>query len=66
MKKKKNSLGSALIIILASSLLCFVLAIASAIVTGEWLYALAGTLFLFSGGAGVWVVRTLQKKIDGK
>ncbi|MCX6139379.1 MAG: hypothetical protein NTX15_00845 [Candidatus Kapabacteria bacterium] len=66
MKKKKNSLGSALIIILASSLLCFVLAIASAIVTGEWLYALAGSLFLFSGGAGVWVVRTLQKKIDGK
>ncbi len=66
MKKKSNSLGSSLVIILASSFLCFVLAIASAIVTGEWLYALAGGLFLVSGGAGVWVVMTLQKKISGK
>lgn len=65
MKKKRTSLGSALIMILGSSITCFILTVAATIATGEWLYLVAGALFVISGGAGIWVVRTLQKKIDG-
>ncbi|HLP28147.1 MAG TPA: hypothetical protein VK147_05855 [Candidatus Didemnitutus sp.] len=64
--KKKQSLGSALAIILVSSFICFALMMAAAIVTGEWLYAVAGVLFVVSGGAGVWVVGNLKKKISGQ
>jgi len=60
---QKKSLGSALVTILASSFLCFALTVAAAIATGEWLYLVAGVLFVISGLAGIWVVRSLQKKI---
>ncbi|MBK7412618.1 MAG: hypothetical protein IPI29_08705 [Ignavibacteria bacterium] len=64
--KKKQSLGSALAIILISSFICFALTMTAAVVTGEWLYAVAGVLFVASGGAGVWVVGNLKKKISGQ
>lgn len=66
MTKKKKSLGSALVIILGSSFICFALTIAAVIVTGEWLYGVAGVLFLVSGASGVWVLNNLQKKIEGR
>lgn len=66
MKKKSNSLGSALVIILISSGISFALTLFAAIITREWLYAVAALLFLVSGVAGVWVVNNLRKKIGGQ
>ncbi len=65
-KKGKQNLGSALVIILISSAICFALTVAAAIFTGEYLFLIAGALFVVSGGAGVWVVQNLKKKIDGR
>ncbi|MBU3699197.1 MAG: hypothetical protein FGM33_04195 [Candidatus Kapabacteria bacterium] len=63
--KSKASLSSALVIILLSSCVCLVLTILAAYITGELLFLLAGALFAISGGAGVWVVRRLQRTIGG-
>lgn len=62
---KKKSLGSALVVILISSVLCVLLTVAAAIVTGEMLYLVAAVLFLISGVSGIWVVRNLDRKING-
>ena len=66
MAKNKNSLGSALVIILVSALICVALTVVAAIVTGEMLYLAASALFAISGGAGVFVVRNLSQKLSGK
>lgn len=63
--KRKNSLASALTIILICTTICVVLTVAAAFVTGEMLFLLAAVLFTISGGAGVWVVRRLQRTIGG-
>ena len=65
MSKTKNSLGSALVIILLSSLVCVALTVVAAVVTGEMLYLIASGLFAVSGIAGVLVVRNLSKKMGG-
>ncbi|MFM8770748.1 MAG: hypothetical protein ACKOE4_01795 [Candidatus Kapaibacterium sp.] len=65
MKKKSASLSSALTMILLCSIVCVVLTVAAAVVTGELLFLLASALFAISGGAGVWVVRRLQRTIGG-
>jgi len=62
---KKKSLGSALVVILISSVLCVLLTVAAAIITGEMLYLVAAVLFLISGVSGIWVVRNLDRKING-
>lgn len=62
---KKKSLGSALVVILISSVLCVLLTVAAAIITGETLYLVAALLFLISGVSGIWVVRNLDRKING-
>jgi len=62
---KKQSLGSALVIILASALVCTALTVIAAVVTGEMLYLVAAGLFLISGVAGVYVVRSLSRKMGG-
>lgn len=64
MAKKKQSLGSALVIILVSALICVVLTVAAAVVTGEPLYYVAAALFGISGIAGVYVVRNLTQKME--
>ena len=66
MAKKKNSLGSALVTILVSALICVVLTITAAVVTGEPLYYVAAALFGISGLAGVYVIRNLTRKMNKK
>ncbi|MEN9282399.1 MAG: hypothetical protein RL594_1334 [Bacteroidota bacterium] len=61
--KKNTSLSSALTWILVCTGLCVVLTVVAAFVTGELLFLLASLLFAISGGAGVWVVRRLQRTI---
>lgn len=39
------------------------LTIVAAVMTGEMLYLLASVLFAVSAGAGVWVVRKLQRTL---
>jgi hypothetical protein len=63
---KKSSLGSALVIILVSSLACVALTVTATIVTGEKLYLFASGLFVISGLAGVYVVRNLSKKMGDR
>lgn len=63
---KQKSLGSALVIILVSALICVILTVAAAIITGEWLYYIAAALFGISGLAGVYVVRNLTQKMNQK
>ncbi len=61
--KTKSSLSSALTLILVCSIICVVLTVVASAVTGETLFLLASMLFAISGGAGVWVVRRLQRTI---
>lgn len=63
---KQKSLGSALVIILVSAVVCMLLMVAAAVITGEWLYYIAGTLFAISGLAGIYVVRNLSQKMNAK
>ncbi|HBB26519.1 MAG TPA: hypothetical protein DCZ59_09665 [Bacteroidetes bacterium] len=63
--KRSTSLSSALTIILISTTVCVVLTALAAFITGEMLFLLATVLFAISGGAGVWVVRRLQRTIGG-
>jgi hypothetical protein len=63
--KRKASLSSALTTILISAGVCVVLTILAAVITGEMLFLVASALFAVSGGAGVWVVRRLQRTIGG-
>ncbi|MEY3385455.1 MAG: hypothetical protein RIR53_266 [Bacteroidota bacterium] len=63
--KRKTSLSSALSTILISAGVCVVLTILAAVITGEMLFLVASALFAVSGGAGVWVVRRLQRTIGG-
>lgn len=62
--KKKQTLSSALIIILTSNAIAVVFAVIATVYTGDWLYAAAGALFAVSGVAGIYVVRSLQRKIQ--
>lgn len=63
--KKKQTLGSALVIILVSDAIAVIFSIFATIYMGDWLYAAAGALFAISGVVGFYVVRSLQRKIQG-
>ena len=62
---KQKSLGSALIIMLGSSIFAMLTMVVLSVITGEWLYIIAALLFLVAGVVSVFVVRNLQRKIDG-
>lgn len=62
---KKKSLGSALIMMLGSSIFAMLIMVVLSVYTGEWLYVVAALLFLIAGVVSVFVVRNLQRKIDG-
>lgn len=61
-----KSLNSALVIIIVSCTVCVLLTAVAAIVTKEWLFAIASILFLVAGVSSVFVVRALKQKIDGR
>ena len=63
MSKSKKSLGSALVTILISVIVCVILMVAAAIITGDMLYLIAAGLFCISGVASVYVVRNLKNKL---
>jgi hypothetical protein len=63
MSKSKKSLGSALVTILISVIICVILMVAAAIITGDMLYLIAAGLFCISGVASVYVVRNLKNKM---
>lgn len=63
MSKSKKSLGSALVTILISVIVCVILMVAAAIITGDMLYLIAAGLFCISGVASVYVVRNLKNKM---
>lgn len=62
---KKKSLGSALIMMFGSSIFAMLIMVVLSVYTGEWLYIVAALLFLIAGVVSVFVVRNLQRKIDG-
>ncbi len=62
---KQKSLGSALLIMLSSSIFAMLIMVVLSIYTGDWLYLIAAVLFLIAGVVSVVVVRNLQRKIDG-
>lgn len=63
MSKSKKSLGSALVTILISVIICVILMVAAAIITGDMLYLIAAGLFCISGVASIYVVRNLKNKM---
>jgi hypothetical protein len=63
MSKSKKSLGSALVTILVSVVICVILMVAAAIITGEMLYLIAAGLFCISGVASIYVFRNLKNKM---
>ena len=62
----KNKLDSARNLILGSSILSVIVTIFAAWYTGDMLFLIAGALFLLSGIAGIFVVRSLNDKMGMK
>lgn len=62
----KNKLDSARNLILGSSIFSVIVTVFAAWFTGDWLFLVAGVLFLGSGIAGIFVVRSLSDKMDAR
>lgn len=62
---QKNSLQSALTIILVSLTIATAVTTVAGIIVGEPLYFIASGLFVIAGVAGVLVIRSLSRKIGG-
>ncbi|MBI2794784.1 MAG: hypothetical protein HYX66_09080 [Ignavibacteria bacterium] len=61
--RNKNSLNGALKTILVSCSMAMIITVVTALYTGETLFLVASALFAISGTVGVFVVKSLSRKI---
>jgi ABC-type transporter Mla maintaining outer membrane lipid asymmetry permease subunit MlaE len=61
--KAQEQLHSARTIIVLSCSICVLLTIVATIITHDWLFGVAGVLFLIAGIMGIIIVKNLKSKM---